>query len=169
MPPRPAAQPSASARPKPRAVGNEPRIMVNVPNAPVTQQQTAATTPQRTQPFTAQQLLDAWQSYIDQHPQERALCTTMSYATPQPGNSPEHYVMTVGSPAEQKNVEEYKTALLKFLSDAVKNDRLMLDVKVSEVPIDTPKILSPREVVEQIKQHNPNFTQFLKDFDLGLA
>ena len=28
--------------------------------------------------------------------------------------------------------------------------------------IDTPKILSPREVVEQIKQHNPNFTQFLK-------
>jgi hypothetical protein len=45
----------------------------------------------------------------------------------------------------------------------------MLDVKVSEVPIDTPKILSPREVVEQIKQHNPNFTQFLKDFDLGLA
>jgi len=169
MPLRPAAQPSASARPKPRAVGNEPRIMVNVPNAPVTQQQTAATTPQRTQPFTAQQLLDAWQSYIDQHPQERALCTTMSYATPQPGNSPEHYVMTVGSPAEQKNVEEYKTALLKFLSDAVKNDRLMLDVKVSEVPIDTPKILSPREVVEQIKQHNPNFTQFLKDFDLGLA
>ena len=169
MPPRPAAQPSASARPKPRAVGNEPRIMVNVPNAPVTQQQTAATTPQRTQPFTAQQLLDAWQSYIDQHPQERALCTTMAYATPQPGSSPEHYVMTVGSPAEQKNVEEYKTALLKFLSDAVKNDRLMLDVKVSEVPIDTPKILSPREVVEQIKQHNPNFTQFLKDFDLGLA
>ena len=57
----------------------------------------------------------------------------------------------------------------EFLSDAVKNDRLMLDVKVSEVPIDTPKILSPREVVEQIKQHNPNFTQFLKDFDLGLA
>ena len=169
MPPRPAAQPSASARPKPRAVGNEPRIMVNVPNAPVTQQQTAAATPQRTQPFTAQQLLDAWQSYIDQHPQERALCTTMTYATPQPGSSPEHYVMTVGSPAEQKNVEEYKTALLKFLSDAVKNDRLMLDVKVSEVPIDTPKILSPREVVEQIKQHNPNFTQFLKDFDLGLA
>ena len=58
---------------------------------------------------------------------------------------------------------------MKFLCDAVKNDSLMLDVKVSEVPIDTPKILSPREVVEQIKQHNPNFTHFIKDFDLGLA
>jgi hypothetical protein len=51
----------------------------------------------------------------------------------------------------------------------LKNDRLSLDIKVSDVPIDTPKILSPREIVEQIKQHNPNFTQFLKDFDLGLA
>ena len=77
--------------------------------------------------------------------------------------------MVVGSPTEQKNVEEHKAALVQFLCNALKNDRFTLDINVSDVPIDTPKILSPREVVEQIKQHNPNFTQFLKDFDLGLA
>ena len=93
----------------------------------------------------------------------------MSYAQPQRGDSDEHYVMMVGSSNELKNVEEHKAELMKYLSDAVKNDGLTLDIKVSEVPIDTPKILSPREVVEQIKQNNPNFTQFLKDFDLGLA
>ena len=93
----------------------------------------------------------------------------MSYALPKPGDHAEHYVVTVGSPTEQKNVEEHKEALMKYLCDAVKNDRLSLDIVVSEEPIDTPKILSPREVVEQIKQHNPAFTQFLKDFDLGLA
>ena len=168
---RPAAAPSA--RPMPRAVGNAPRIMVNVPNTQAaSQQQTTAGAGKqlRTQAFTANQLQTAWQAYIDQHPQERALCTTMSYALPKAeGDNAEHYVMTVASPTEQKNVEEHKEALLQFLSDAVKNDRLVLDVKVSDVPIDTPKILSPREVVEQIKQHNPNFTQFLKDFDLGLA
>ncbi len=175
MPPqasRPAApQASASARPMPRAVGNAPRIMVNVPNASASQPQSVSTpgAPQRTQAFTAEQLQAAWQGYIDQHPQERALCTTMSYAAPQPGDSPEHYVMIVGSPTEQRNVEEHKEALMKFLCDALNNDRFNLDIKVSEVPIDTPKILSPREVVEHIKQHNPNFTQFLKDFDLGLA
>ncbi len=97
------------------------------------------------------------------------MCTTMSYATPQPGDNAEHYVMIVGSPAEQKYVEEHKSALLQFLCDAVQNDRLALDVKVSETPIETPKILSPREVVEQIKEHNPKFTQFLKEFELGLA
>ena len=167
-----ATQPSPPPAPRPqsRTVGNAPRIMVNVPNAPATQQQaTTANVQQRTQPFSAEQLQAAWQGYIDQHPQERALCTTMSYALPQPDDSAEHYVMTVGSPTEQKNVEEHKDSLMKFLCDAVNNDRFTLDIKVSEVPIDTPKILSPREVVEQIKQNNPNFTQFLKDFELGLA
>ena len=112
--------------------------------------------------------IDARRKYI--HAQEKALLATMSYARPQPeGEGGEHYVVTVASPTEQKYVEERKEALLSFLCDAVKNDRLMLDVKVSDKPMETPKILSPREVVEQIKQHNPNFNQFLKDFDLGLA
>ena len=169
--PRPAAPSPTASRPLANVVGKTPRIMVNVSNTPAQRPQASASTgmPQRTQPFSAEQLNAAWQNYIDQHPQERALCTTMSYALPQPGEQAEHFVMIVGSSTELKNVEEHKQALLKFLSDQLLNDRLALDVKVSDVPIDTPKILSPREVVEEIKQHNPNFTQFLKDFDLGLA
>ena len=169
QPVRPMTSAAPSGRPMPRAVGNAPRIMVNVTNSPAQQPAAPASMSQRTQPFSAEQLQAAWQGYIDQHPQERALCTTMSYALPQPGDSAEHYVMTVGCPTEQKHVEERKEALMRFLCDALQNDRLSLDVKLSDKPIDTPKILSPREVVEQIKQHNPNFTQFLKDFDLGLA
>ena len=170
----PTATSSAPAgRPMPRAVGNAPRIMVNVPNpAAPSQQPTQATDAARTvrtQPFTLEQLKAAWQGYIEQHQHERALVTTMSYAQPQPGGSAEQYVVVVGSSAEQKNMDEHKEELLRFLKDALKNDQLVVDVKVSEVPIDTPKILSPREIVEGIKQNNPQFTQFLKDFDLGLA
>ncbi len=173
--PQPQPMPSVSAtppvQPMPgRVLGNKPRIMVNVTNTTVVPEQTA--TPHqshRTEAFTPEQLQEAWKEYIDQHPQERALCTTMSYALPQQGVDAEHYVMVVGSPTEQKHVEERREGLMKFLCDALKNDLLTLDVKVSEEPIDTPKILSPREVVEKIKEHNPNFTQFLKDFDLGLA
>ena len=159
------------AKPAPRATINTARIMVNATGATADQKNEAAAPAAqlRSTPFSADQLQEAWQNYIEQHPQERALATTMSYATPQPGYNAENYVMIVGSPAEQKNVEERKESLMKFLHDALQNDRFSLDVKVSDVPIDTPKILSPREVVEQIKQHNPNFTQFLKDFDLGLA
>ena len=177
QPPHPAAQvnptanPAAPGRPVASTLGDVPRIMVNVTN-PTTQPAQARSTvtqPQRTQQFTIEQLQEAWQNYIDQHPQERALVTTMSYALPQRADSDEHYEMIVGSPTEQKHVEEHKEALLSFLSEELKNDRLTLDVKVSLEPIDTPKILSPREVVEQIKSHNPGFNQFLKDFELGLA
>ena len=169
-PPAPAA---STAQAAPRTLGNKPRIMVNVtsPAAAAVQQQAAAPVQQqRTEPFTVTRLHEVWQEYIEQHPQEKALLTTMSYALPRPvGDGGEHFEMIVASPTEQKNVEEHREGLMRFLCNAVKNDRLVLDVKVSEVPIDTPKILSPREVVEQIKEHNPNFTQFLKDFDLGLA
>ena len=168
--PQPSAHPAPGAQPLPHALGNKPRIMVNVTASEPAPQREAPVVQQRTEAFTDEQLLEAWQEYIDQHPQEKALLATMSYARPQPsGEGGEHYVITVAGPTEQKTVEEHKEALLKFLGDAVKNDLITLDVKVSDVPMDTPKILSPREVVEQIKQHNPNFTQFLKDFDLGLA
>ena len=168
--PQPSTHPAPGAQPLPRALGNKPRIMVNVNASEPAPQREAPVVQQRTEAFTDEQLLEAWQEYIDQHPQEKALLATMSYARPQPsGEGGEHYVITVAGPTEQKTVEEHKEALLKFLGDAVKNDLITLDVKVSDVPMDTPKILSPREVVEQIKQHNPNFTQFLKDFDLGLA
>ncbi len=168
--PQPSTHPAPGAQPLSRALGNKPRIMVNVTASEPAPQREAPVVQQRTEAFTDEQLLEAWQEYIDQHPQEKALLATMSYARPQPsGEGGEHYVITVAGPTEQKTVEEHKEALLKFLGDAVKNDLITLDVKVSDVPMDTPKILSPREVVEQIKQHNPNFTQFLKDFDLGLA
>ena len=167
---RPSAMPAAATgRPMPNKMSDSQRIMVNVANPAAAPAPTVAVAQVRSQAFTAEQLQEAWQAYMMEHRQERALVTTMSYALPQAGRDAEHYEMIVGSPTEQKNVEEHKEALMKFLCDALRNDRLTLDVKVSEVPIDTPKILSPREVVEQIKQHNPNFTQFLKDFDLGLA
>ena len=154
----------------PRTVGNVPRIMVNAPSAAPAQPAAAApAVHQRTKSFTAEQFHEAWQGYIDQHPQERALVTTMSYASPEQADTDGHYVMIVGSPAEQKAVEERRETIMRFLCDALENDHLTLDVKVSETPIETPKILSPREVVDELKQRNPGFTQFLKDFDLGLA
>ncbi len=166
----------APAAPARRAVastvGGTPRIMVNVPNVSAQAAPAPSTAAQhRDKSYSPEALQEAWQAYIHEHPQERALVTTMSYAALQPAGdgAAHHYVMTVGSPNEQKNVEEHKEAVLKFLCDTLQNDDLAFDVKVSEVPIDTPKILSPRETVEQIKQNNPGFTQFLKDFDLGLA
>ena len=171
LPQRPLQQSQAPiGKPASRSLENRPRVMMNVAKETVAAPQAAPATPQRDTAFTADQLQEAWNEYIETHPQEKALLATMSYARPQPvGDNGEHFVVTVASPTELKNVEEHRSGLMSFLCDAVRNDRLVLDVKVSDVPMDTPKILSPREVVEEMKQHNPDFIQFIKDFDLGLA
>ncbi|MBQ6080726.1 MAG: DNA polymerase III subunit gamma/tau [Muribaculaceae bacterium] len=176
-PPRPQApqrpvqpSPASTAQSATRSLENRPRVMMNVAKEAVAAPQTAPATPKRDTAFTVDQLQEAWREYIETHPQEKALLATMSYAQPQAvGDNPEHYVVTVASPTELKNVEEHRSGLMSFLCDALRNDRLTLDVKVSDVPMDTPKILSPREIVEEMKQHNPDFIQFIKDFDLGLA
>ena len=171
-PPPAQAVAAAPSRPMPPSLGGAPRIMVNVPNpsAPAANDAGSADASlKRSQPFNDEQFLQAWKGYIEQHPQERALVMMMSYASPVRGGDDNHYVMTVGSPNEQKAVEEHKVSIMKYLCDTLQNDTIVLDINVSDVPIDTPKILSPREVAEQIKQNNPNFTQFIKDFDLGLA
>ena len=171
-PPPAQAVAAAPSRPMPPSLGGAPRIMVNVlnPSAPAANDAGSADASlKRSQPFNDEQFLQAWKGYIEQHPQERALVMMMSYASPVRGGDGNHYVMTVGSPNEQKAVEEHKASIMKYLCDTLQNDTIVLDINVSDVPIDTPKILSPREVAEQIKQNNPNFTQFIKDFDLGLA
>jgi len=135
------------------------------------QQQPAAeaapATPQRTQPFTDDQLLQAWKDYMTQHPQEKALLTTMNYAKPQRKDGDTHLVLQVSSPGEVKNLDGHKEALLQFLHDALSNDQVTLDVEVSEAVV-PPKVLTPREIVENIKSHNPGFNDFLRDFDLSL-
>ncbi len=170
--PPPAAPHPAQAHAAPAArpvASSMPRIMVNVAQPKAEAPKAGPAAAKREQAFTAGQLQAAWTECAKHYSQEKALQTTMGYAVPQPGSDGVHYVVTVGSANEQRNIEEHKAALLASLRNAVNNDNLELDVVVTDTPIDTPKILSPREVVEQIRSHNPDFDKFIKDFDLGLA
>jgi len=66
-------------------------------------------------------------------------------------------------------VENNKQSLLQFLRDSVNNDMLALNVKVGAVRESAHRLLTPREVVDEIKEHSPGFTKFIDDFKLGLA
>jgi len=164
--PKPAqASPTQTgARPKPTGM----RVMLN--SAPADDSATkpvAAASQQRTQAFSAEQLLQAWQAYIDVHPQEKALLTTMNYAKPSRLDSDTHYSLVVSSPGEQRNIDEHKAALMGFLHDKLNNDQLTIDVTVSEAVV-PPRTLSSREVLEDMKERMPGFKDFMKDFDLQL-
>ena len=168
--------PAAAPRPTPVARPNTistQRVLINntggnTANTPTPTVTTAApTTPQRqTENFTQQQLHDAWQKYIDSHPHEHIVVTAMRNAFPQRQDDTT-YIIKVDNRAQVQVVEGVMPRLITFLRDEVKNDMLAINVKEEQGAL-RGHVMSEREIVEDLKKRNPNFTRLLKDFNLTL-
>lgn len=177
----PAPQQVAPAQPRRAYMPTRPsaqRIMVN--NTQATQPSTptnqpaqpsepapAAGDPVTQRQFSIEQLHNAWNSYITSHPQEHVVINTMRMAMPQRVDDTT-YEIEVQNPSQVEFIENAKMQLLEHLRKAVGNDHLTLNVKISDRG-PAPQVWTPREIIEDIQQHNPGFTQFIKDFELGLA
>ena len=138
--------------------------MAPVAAEPVAQAQPTAV---RREPFTAQQLHEAWQSYINANPHEMLTISSMRTAQLEP-MSDTVYAVYVESKAQVESIESSKSKIMPHLRNAVKNDMLALELKVRPSTVEH-RILTPREVVEDIKQRRPDFIPFIKEFQLGLA
>ena len=183
------AQPSAQAAPTPPAVQPAPPVVASEPRptsyrpvtkrtvvaakkqtdqpVPSTAQQPAQTGNLRNNPFTIQQLMEAWQAYIDQNPHEILTISSMRTAQLQQAGEALYDVFVEGK-AQIESIESNKSKIMTHLRDAVGNDMLALELKVRPTTEDH-RILTPREVVEDIKQRRPDFVPFIENFQLGLA
>ena len=183
------AQSSVQAAPTPPAVQPAPPVVASEPRPtsyrPVTKrtvvaakkqtdqpalstaQQPAQTGNLRNNPFTIQQLMQAWQAYIDQNPHEILTISSMRTAQLQQAGEALYDVFVEGK-AQIESIESNKLKIMTHLRDAVSNDMLALNLMVRPTT-DDHRILTPREVVEDIKQRRPDFVPFIKDFQLGLA
>lgn len=162
---KPQSRPAQPAR----NVAAAPRILINKDATPVgaTAKKEEHTAGLRRQPFTQQQLLDAWEKYIADHPQEKVIISAMETAKPQHDHDAVYYI-EFSSQAQITFMESNRPALMQYLHDALSNDELQLDIRLNET-IPERKIYTPREIVNDIKEHNPQFNTFIKDFKLGLA
>ena len=182
-------QPSAQAASTPPAVQPAPPVVASEPRptsyrpvtkrtvvaakkqtdqpVPSTAQQPAQTGNLRNNPFTIQQLMEAWQAYIDQNPHEILTISSMRTAQLQQAGEALYDVFVEGK-AQIESIESNKSKIMTHLRDAVGNDMLALELKVRPTTEDH-RILTPREVVEDIKQRRPDFVPFIENFQLGLA
>ena len=174
--PKPAPQPAESqpaykpvaSQPTRTAKSSQPRILVNAqPQSTTGVAESTNTATIRREPFSAEQLQKAWQGYIDQNPHEKVIISSMRTARLQQVNDT-LYEVTVEGQAQVESIESNKTKIMTYLRDAVHNDMLAIDIKVSQSKEDH-RILTPREVVEDIKQRRPDFVPFIESFQLGLA
>lgn len=192
-PPRPTAQPAgqtASTTEAPAAISHKP-----APTAPVTPEQTTATRPtQRSRrlssfrlsesvttpaetatytsgtkndPFTYEQFMQVWNSFINQNPSLHILINAMRGAKPLTA-SPNEYKIIVDHPAQFQAFEMHMGRLLEFMRRSLGNDLLTLHVEVDTTPVEN-KNLPPKEFLNQVVTANPALADFLKKVDAEFA
>lgn len=78
------------------------------------------------------------------------------------------YEVYVEGQPQVESIESHKTKIMTHLRQALNNDMLALELKIQTTGEDH-RILTPREVVEDIKSRHPDFVPFIKQFQLSLA
>ncbi len=173
--PQPAAMATSTHTaytPRPVVAASPNRIYINnqaaaAQQAASKQAAPAAQATHRSSPFTAQQLLGAWNDYMKQHPEEKVIINTMRNSLPQRVTD-DQYQIEVDNEAQVEFMEDSMRNLLKFLRNAVNNDMLAIDVKLRKGG-PRPTVMTDREIVENMRKSNPDFNQFIKDFELSMA
>lgn len=117
--------------------------------------------------FTEKQLTDAWEHFIATHPNEKVIVNTMRKSTPKRVDDT-LYEISVESQGQVEFFNTHRSEIVSFLRKEVGNDMLAIDVKVRQGG-DEHKLLSPREVIEDMTRQNPAVTGFINAFRLGLA
>ena len=173
-------QPAAPQPAAPRAVAPQPaaptrpasvasrRILINKqPTSATTSDAPAERHTARTAAFTPEQFTQAWQHYIEQNPGEIILLSAMRNSVPQRLNDTT-YQVEVENTVQVETISSNMTKLLQFLRDEVGNDMVALDIKLSPKGVST-MAKTDREIVEDMRDRNPQFAQMIKDFKLSMT
>ncbi|MBQ6279157.1 MAG: DNA polymerase III subunit gamma/tau [Muribaculaceae bacterium] len=148
---------------------NVPRILINKPtqSSGDTNQPSAPTRTVRTNAFTPEAFVAAWNSYIEQNPGEIILLSAMRNSHPQKVNDTT-YQIEVDNNAQVEAISSNMNKLMQFLRNAVGNDMVALDIKLSERGVSA-MAKTDREIIEEMRDRNPQFAQMIKDFKLSMA
>lgn len=160
------ARPSSTHQGQPASASR--RILIN--KQPATSSENGpsqATHVVRNAPFTSEQLVTAWQHFIQQNPKEIILLSAMSNSVPTKIDEGT-YQIEVENNVQVEALSSNMNKLLQFLRDEVGNDMVSLDIKLSPKGVST-MAKTDREIVEDMRDRNPQFAQMIKDFKLSMA
>ena len=78
------------------------------------------------------------------------------------------YQIEVDNNAQVEAISSNMNKLMQFLRNAVGNDMVALDIKLSERGVSA-MAKTDREIIEEMRDRNPQFAQMIKDFKLSMA
>ena len=181
--PQPAVQATADpkvaytprpSKPQVQSHTGMPRIMINNTAAQSHKQASPAATTANATPshrrlsaFTPEQMLAAWNEYIEKHPSEKVIVNTMRAALPTRINDT-LYEIRVENVGQVEFIKTRQTEIVEFLRQHLDNDMVAIDVKVSETG-PAKKFWTSREIIEDMVQRNPQVRDMIQRLGLSLA
>lgn len=173
--PKPAAAPaqtvSTAATPAPAP---QPTVRRRGPTGPSLrsiyeppqQRPAAVITQKRENPYTDNDVRNAWQSFIDMHPSEIILLTAMKRTLPIRGES-DSFTLTIDNHIQEAELNSRLPELYKHIRDAISNDNWTLQVIVDDGE-GSPATWNDREVLAHALENNPAFNRLYQMFKLKL-
>ena len=153
--------------------GARPHVSMRDAFAPEKSAEKAAAQSQRTlrdQPFTDDDLMRAWEQYMESNRRAHVLINTMRASRPLrvEENAPATLKMTVANQPQVDVMLQEMPRLLEFLHNILGNDHITLDVAVSDDP-NSPAGWSDRDLLQHIVDTNPHVLDFISDFRLTIS
>ena len=176
----PAPQPVAAPKPAPQAsrpappmampsLGNLGTLGVKKENtaaAPTATAEAAPAAPTRNNPFTADQLFDAWAGLVQHFPGEERLIAMLNTLVPELV-TPELCRITVANPWQKQEFAKFGKRVMDLVRDALKNDLLKLQVEVGEYK-KTTRAYTAAEKYKVLVDMNPHLAELRTRMNLQL-
>ena len=165
MPAPKAPTPTPTLRP----VGRGPTLRGRAQAATDEHKPEATLTTQRSNSFTREAFVKAWETFMAAHPREQILVNTMRASVPHPAEGKEHaFIMTVANDMQLDLMGRQMPALLTHLRGSLENDLITIDVELETGP-GASSTWTEREVYENMRATIPSFSKFIADFELTLG
>lgn len=120
----------------------------------------------RKNPFTFQDLMKAWQTFIDTHPTEHVLINTMRSCRPA-SDIPEDqkveqatYQVIVDNDIQVDELNNRMDEILTHISDALSNDMITFKVRANDGPA-SPQTWNESQILESMVTNHPDFADFI--------
>ena len=178
--PQSSPQPAAAPKPAPQAsrpappmampsLGNLGTLGVKKENtaaAPTATAEAAPVAPTRNNPFTADQLFDAWAGLVQHFPGEERLIAMLNTLVPELV-TPELCRITVANPWQKQEFAKFGKRVMDLVRDALKNDLLKLQVEVGEYK-KTTRAYTAAEKYKVLVDMNPHLAELRTRMNLQL-
>ncbi len=120
----------------------------------------------RNDPYTPEQLKQAWNGFIEAHPTERILINTMKAGVPVNADNG-RYAVTVDDTMQIDALNESKTEILNYVRERLRNDTFDFDIAMRTGEA-SPITWTQREVLTHIVEKNPHVRELIETLSLTL-